>query len=112
MGLCETLSTTVALQNQQLANQAKLLKKRKKIKKGKRVQLEGVLVYSTEDVLRIAREIEANTERKRKRSQRQQAALDENLDWMEDPSFEILSSDFDEAPASRRRCARIAQVVV
>jgi hypothetical protein len=59
--MCETQNATLAIMAKQLAEKDELLKKRKKAKTGKRVLLEGVSVYTTADVLRIAREAEAAT---------------------------------------------------
>ena len=59
--LCETQNATIAIQAKQLADQAELLKKRKKAKKGKRVQLNSISIYTTTDVLRITREEEKKT---------------------------------------------------
>ena len=57
--LVETQNATIAIQAKQLADQQQLLNKRNKHTRGKRVRLEGVVVYSSEDILKVAREEEA-----------------------------------------------------
>jgi hypothetical protein len=51
--LCKTQNTTIAIQAKQIAEQFEVLQERKKVMKQKRVQLEGVAVYTTADVLHI-----------------------------------------------------------
>ena len=57
--ICETQNATIALMAQQLAEKDALLQARKSHKRGKRVKLNGVAVYSTKKVLEVAREEEA-----------------------------------------------------
>jgi hypothetical protein len=56
---------TIAIMAKQIADQNELLHKRKKAKKRKRVQLEGISIYTTAEVLRIAREAKAKAKTKR-----------------------------------------------
>ena len=65
--MCKTQNATLAIMAKQLAEQSELLRKRKRSSKGKRVELEGVSVYSQANVLRIARETEATPVAKRPR---------------------------------------------
>ncbi len=76
--LCETQNATIANQAKQLADQAELLKKRKKAKKGKRVRLEGVSIYTTADVLRVAREKEVMTATNKRRGPHKEIILIES----------------------------------
>jgi len=57
--LTEALNTEVTVLRSQLDEKDKILRTRKSRKTGKRVRLEGVFVYSTEEVLDVAREAEA-----------------------------------------------------
>jgi hypothetical protein len=63
--MCETQNATIAIMAKQIADQNELLHKRKKAKKRKRVQLEGISIYTTAEVLRIAREAKAKAKTKR-----------------------------------------------
>ena len=65
--LSEAQQTEITLLRKQVEEQAELLARKKTLNKGKRVQLEGVHVYSTAEVLRICQEAEAATERSRKK---------------------------------------------
>ena len=57
--LVETQNATITIQAKQLADQQQLLNKGNKHTRCKRVRLEGVVVYSSEDILKVAREEEA-----------------------------------------------------
>ena len=65
--MAETLTVEVSLLRKQCKEQEDLLKARKTHKRGKRVRLEGVHVFSTQQVLEIAREAEAERPAKRSR---------------------------------------------
>jgi hypothetical protein len=65
--MTETLAAENTLLRRQCQGQEELLRARKSHKRGKRVRLEGEFVYSTEKVLEIAREAEAERPAKRRR---------------------------------------------
>jgi hypothetical protein len=101
--LCETQNATIAIQAKQLADQSELLRKRKKAKTGKRVRLEGVSVYTTAEVLRIAREEEAKTAKKKRKGRQRKVILIESSTEEEDEVSEDSLDDFeDEQPTGRR----------
>jgi hypothetical protein len=92
--MCESQNATIALMAKQLAEKDELLKKRKKPSRGKRVQLDGVSIYTTAEVLRIAREAEAATVAK-KRTKRQRKEKPPELSTEEedddfDNSFDVF----------------------
>ena len=87
--MCESQNVTIAIMVKQLADQGELLRKRKRSTKGKRVQLEGVSVYSTANVLRVARETEAKPTIKRPRGRPRKV-----------PIVQIESDDEDRASSS------------
>jgi hypothetical protein len=93
--MCESQNATIALMGKQLAEKDELLKKRKKPTRGKRVQLDGVSIYTTAEVLRIAREAETTTVAK-KRTKRQRKEKTPELSTKEedddfDNSFDVFS---------------------
>ena len=92
--MSETLSTEVNLLRRQCQGQEDLLKSRKTHKRGKRVRLEGQFVYSTDKVLKIARETEAERPTKRQRGRpHKQAVIEsdkEDVDEVSDHSSVIL----------------------
>jgi hypothetical protein len=92
--MCETQNATMAIMAKQLAEKDELLKKRKKAKRGKRVLFGGISIYTTANVLRVAREAEAATAaRKRTKRRRKKITLEidtEKEDKDSDNSFDIL----------------------
>lgn len=103
--LCERQNATIAIQARQIADQSKLLQKRKKAQKGKRVQLEGQFIYTTAEVLRIAREAEAKPTTKRPRGRPRKIVVVEE-DSEEEPEGSDYSEDsLEEGPAKRTRRA-------
>jgi len=68
--LVEMQNATIAIQAKQLADQQQLLNKRNKHTRGKRVRLEGVVVYSCEDILKVAHEEEAPKQNREPRQPR------------------------------------------
>jgi hypothetical protein len=110
--LCETQNATIAIQAKQLAEQGELLKKRKKAKKGKRVRLEGVAVYTTAEVLRIAREEEAKTATKKRRGPQKKVVLVESSSEEEDEVSKESEQEVYRSPVTRRRCAVLSHVRV
>ena len=96
--MCETQNATIALQAQQLKQQSELLNARKMHKKGKRVRLEGVLVYSMNDVLEIAREEEQKKKKlttKKKRGRPRKRRIEEIEEDDEDEDIKSLFSNSD-----------------
>jgi hypothetical protein len=110
--LCETQNTTIAIQAKQIAEQSELLRKRKKVKKGKRVRLEGVSVYTTAEVLRIAREEEARVEAKKPRGRPRKVIIVETSSDDEDEDSEDLLDYFIEKPSMRRQGAVLSHVEI
>lgn len=110
--LCETQNATIAIQAKQLADQSELLRKRKKAKKGKRVRLEGVSIYTTADVLRIAREEEAKVIIKKPRGRPRKVIIVEASTDEEDGVSEDLLDSSDEEPVARTRRAVLSHVAV
>jgi hypothetical protein len=110
--LCESQNATIALQAKQIAEQSELLRKRKKARKGKRVRLEGVHVYTTEDILRIAREEEADQPTKRPRGRPKKVIIVETSDEEENQVSESSESEFYRSPVMRGRRAVASHVEV
>ncbi len=102
--MCESQNVTIAIMAKQIADQSELLRKRKKAKKGKRVRLEGVAIYTTEDILRIAREEEAKSTIKRPRGRPRKVIISETSTGEEDKESDNSLDSIDEPPATRRRC--------
>jgi hypothetical protein len=110
--MCEMQNVTIALLAKQLAEKDEILKKRKKASIGKRVRLKDIAVYSTADILRIAREAEAalaarrgaKRQRVRKTPKIDDREEDEDLDY----SFKLIVDDL----AMRRRGAVFSHVEV
>jgi hypothetical protein len=103
--MCETQNATIAIMAKQLADQSELLHKRKKAKKGKRIRLEGVSIYTTAEVLRIAREAEAKPTTKRPRGRPRKVIRAESSSEDEAEVMESSSDSSDEEPAKRTRYA-------
>jgi hypothetical protein len=110
--MCETLTASNAILAKQVADQAELLKKRKKAKKGKRVRLEGVSIYSTADVLRVAREEEAKAATKKRRTASKKVILVESSDEDEDEDSDDSGNSFFCSPAMRPRGATLSHVEI
>jgi hypothetical protein len=109
--MCKTQNATIAIMAKQLAEKDELLKKRKKAKTGKRVLLEGVSIYTTADVLRIAREAEAAiaAQKHTKRQQKEKTPeIETEVEDEDSDDFDI----FDLEPATRGRRAVLSHVLV
>ena len=94
--LCEIQNSTIAIQAKQIAEQSALLNSRKKHKRGKRVRLEGIRVYSDEQVVQIAREEESNKKPagpKRPRGRPRKRPIEELVTESEAESLISLSSE-------------------
>jgi hypothetical protein len=77
----------------------------RRLKKGKRVQLEGISIYTTAEVLRIAREAEAKPTTKRPRGRPRKVIIVEKDSEEEAEDLESLLDSSDEEPAKRTRYA-------
>ena len=87
-----TQSENVTLRKR-LAEQEELLRTRKARKKGKRVALKGRFVFSTEEVLQIAKEAEEETGAKKRRKQRHERATSVEIDELQKSELGNVSSD-------------------
>jgi hypothetical protein len=110
--LCESQNATIAILSKEVAEQAELLRKRKKARKGKRVRLEGVHVYTTKEVLQVAREEEAKAAIKRPRGRPKKVIIIENSDEEEDEDLESSEIEFYRSPVMRGRRAVISHIEV
>jgi len=110
--LCETQNATIAIQAKQIAEQSELLRKRKKPKQGKRVRLEGVSIYTTTDVLRVAREEEARVQAKKPKGRPRKVVIIETSSEEEDEDSEDSLDRIIEQSVGRRRRAVFSHVQV
>ena len=76
-----------------IAEQDKLLRTRKARKKGKRVALKGRFVFTTEEVLQIAREAEEETAAKKGRRRPPKRSVSVEIEENEENVLEDVSSD-------------------
>ena len=79
----------------QVKEHAKLLSTRKTRTKGQRIALKGRFVFSTQEVLEIARAAEAETSKKKKGRQARKRRIAETIEEEDDREFEMISSDSD-----------------
>lgn len=91
----EATQTELVTLRKELANTKKLLRTRKARKTGKRVALKGRFVFSTQEVLEIARQAEEETARKKGRKRRRQASLSPEIEEEVEEDLENNSSDDD-----------------
>jgi hypothetical protein len=103
--MCESQNATIAIMAKQIAEQSELLRKRNKAKKGKRVRLDGVAIYTTDDILRIAREEEVKSTTKRPRGRPRKIPIIESSSEEEAEESGNSSDSADEPPPIRRRYA-------
>ncbi|KYG41766.1 hypothetical protein M433DRAFT_75200, partial [Acidomyces richmondensis BFW] len=75
------------------AEQRELLTRRKHRSTGKRVALNGRFVFSTQEVLKIAREAEEATADKNKRTRRRKQPAAIKIEEQENEPFESVSSN-------------------
>ena len=80
----------------QVSEQQELLRTRKSRQKGKRVALEGRFVFSTEEILNIARKAEAETARRQAKKLRRERAIDPETLGEQEDVFESAESEFDD----------------
>jgi hypothetical protein len=76
------------------------------------VRLEGVAVYTTAEVLRIAREEEAKTATKKRRGPQKKVVLVESSSEEEDEVSKESEQEVYRSPVTRRRCAVLSHVRV
>jgi hypothetical protein len=110
--LCETQNATIAIMAKHMADQSELLRKRKKATKAERVRLQGVSIYTTADILRIAREEEARLKKKKPKKRPRKVVIIETSTEEEDEVSESSSDESYHAPVLRRRCAVLSHVAV
>ena len=91
--MAETQNAEITVLRQQVKLQNELLNTRKKRTRGKRVRLEGVRVYSTPEVLRVAREVESKPVAKRPRGRPRKRPIEEVADEDEAEELESSSSE-------------------
>ena len=91
----ETAQSEVAILRKRLADAESLLQARKQYKKGKRIALKGKFVFSTQEVLDIAKqaELEAAQKKSKKKGKQQTQAIIVEGDKQED--IEIVYNDSD-----------------
>ncbi len=93
--MTETLAAENTLLRRQNQGQEELLKARKSHKRGKRVRLEGEFMYSTNKVLEIAREAEAERPAKRLRGRPHKQPIIKSNEEEEDEVLDYLSETLD-----------------
>jgi hypothetical protein len=81
-----------AVLRRELAEARELLRSRKNCRKGKRVALQGKFVFSTQEVLEIARQAEENAATKRGRKGPHTTAIDVKITSDEEEVLEIVRS--------------------
>jgi hypothetical protein len=93
----EATNARVATLEKQLADTQELLRTRKARKTGKRVALQGRFVFSTQEVLEIARQAEESTAKKngRKRRQQRSPSLTTEVEGEEDLPNSDINYDSD-----------------
>jgi hypothetical protein len=77
----------------ELAEARELLRSRKNRRKGKRVALQGKFVFSTQEVLEIARQAEENAATKQGRRRPRTTAINVEISGDEDEVLEIVRSN-------------------
>ena len=87
----------------QISEQGKLLQKRKKATKGKRVRLEGITIYITTDILRVAREEEARIKIKKLRGRLRKVIIVKSSTKEEDEVSKDLLDSLDKELVVRTR---------
>jgi hypothetical protein len=89
----ETTQSELVTIRKELAEQRELLQTRKKRKTGKRVKLKGRFVFSTAEVLGIAKEAEEATAAKKGRKRRRKRSISAEIEEDIENILEIVSSD-------------------
>ena len=91
--LIESQNAEITLLRKELSNCKELLQTRKKRIRGKRIQLEGKFVFSTEEVLKIVREAEEKPKEKKPRGRPRKRSIGELEEDIEEEELESSSSD-------------------
>lgn len=91
----ETAQSELVTVRNELAEHQKLLQSRKYNRKGKRVKLKGRFVYSTQEVLAIAQEAEAEPSRNKGRRQPQKRSVSLEIKSDEDDVIANVLSDYE-----------------
>lgn len=91
--ILQTTQSENAMLRRELAEAQALLRSRKRSTTGKRVALQGKFVFSTQEVLEIARQAELDSAAKRGRKRARTAAIDVELSVGEDEVLEAACSD-------------------
>lgn len=110
--LYESQNATIAILSKEVIQQAELLRKRKKTRKGKRVRLDGVHVYTTEEVLRVAREEEAKSATKRPQGRPKKVIIIETSDKEEDKVPKSSETEIYQSPVICGRRAVASHVLI
>lgn len=91
----EATQTELITLRKELADTKELLRTRKARKTGKRVALKGRFVFSTQEVLEIARQAEEETAKKKGRKRRRQRSPSPEIEGEEEEILERDSSNYD-----------------
>ncbi|KYG40129.1 hypothetical protein M433DRAFT_9224 [Acidomyces richmondensis BFW] len=91
----ETAQSENALLRKRLADAELLLQARKQRKKGKRIALKSKFVFSTQEVLEIAKQAELEAAQKKPNKNAKQRAKDILFEEVEKEALETISSDSD-----------------
>lgn len=79
----------------QVKQQAELLGTRKTLTKGKRTALKDRFLFSTQEVLEIAKTAEAESSKKKTSKQPRKRSIEEATEKEDDRELEVISSDSD-----------------
>lgn len=91
----ETAQSEVALLRKRLTDAESLLQARKQRKKGKRIALKGKFVFSTQEVLDIAKQAELEAAQKKPKKKVKEGAKATIIDNNKEEDIEIVFSDSD-----------------
>ncbi|KYG42077.1 hypothetical protein M433DRAFT_7448 [Acidomyces richmondensis BFW] len=91
----ETAQSEVALLQKELVDTKSLLQARKQRKKGKRIALKGKFVFSTQEVLDIAKQAELEAAQKKPKGKAKQQAKAIIIEGNEEEAIESVFSDSD-----------------
>jgi len=91
----ETAQSEVALLRKRLTDAESLLQARKQRKKGKRIALKGKFVFSTQEVLDIAKQAELEAAQKKPKKKVKEGAKATIIDNNKEEDIEIIFSDSD-----------------
>ena len=91
----EIAHSNITTMRKELKQKDELLNARKRRKKGKRIAVEGKFVFTTEEVLQLVKEAEAETATKKARKQPRKRPIQEILEDEEDEVLENEASSSD-----------------